>query len=350
MGRTTRTLAAISPILPMLLCASAAAAPGGELGPLFDHDRKELEAILDDMAAWFPGEWSSAAQIHYARTVRMPEEGEHEPWWRTFARIDAPQLGTHVFYGQINIGGRDGPIYARTQVLYIATIDEKRKVVLVKGQSLANPEKYVNLQDRPELWKEVRQFDPAGIRCDFVWHRNGAQIVGVLDGPIEERRKVGPGTCSYINDAGKTFVADAEWSLSPDLLWLYDTNKLDGVQFIGRKDRTHVRLERARPYRCSVKDAAGTRGVDAHDRGATDDVTGAGSKPLQWMLLRARLSAADGFGLDDRLHLMLTEPDSPKALEQKTGAPLADRIELVARGIEISCQRQEQFGPMPGAR
>jgi hypothetical protein len=325
----------------------ADAAPGGATGPLFDHDRKELESILDDLVAWFPGEWSSAAQIHYAQTVRMPAEGEHEPWWRTFARIDAPQLGTHVFYGQINIGGRDGPLYARSQVLYLATIDEKRQRVLIRGQMPADAEKYINLQDRPELWKEVRQADPANLRCDFIWHRNGAQLVGVLDGPIDERRTGGPGTCSYIASSGKPFIADAEWTLSPELLWLFDTNKLGGIQFNGRKDRTHVRLERARPYRCAVKDATGARTVDAHDRGARGDVTTTDRKALQWMLLRARGPAEDGFGLDDRLQLMLTEPDSPKSLEAKQGEPMADRIELRTRGIEVSCSRQAKFGPLP---
>lgn len=78
-------------------------------GPAYDHDRKELESILEDLVAWLPGEWDNFPQIHYARTVRMPEEGEHEPWYRTFARIEAPQIGEVVFYGQINVGGRDGP-------------------------------------------------------------------------------------------------------------------------------------------------------------------------------------------------------------------------------------------------
>jgi hypothetical protein len=328
---------------------AAFAAPGGPTGPVYDHDRAELGSILDDLVAWLPGEWSSAAQIHYERTVRMPAEGEHEPWWRTFARIDAPQLGAHVFYGQINIGARDGPLYARSQVLYVTTIDEKRGVVLMKGQLPADAEKYVNLQDHPELWKQVRQRDPADIKCDFVWFRDGAQIVGVLDGPTPERRINGPGTCSYTSNSGKPFVADAEWALSPETFWLYDTNKLDGVQFIGRKDRTHTKLERARPYRCTVQDAAGSRDVDGHDRGAIGDVTTPGRKSLQWRLLRARLPAADGGGIKDRLRLALTEPDSANALEEVTAEPQADRIELKALGVAVYCALQDRFGPMPAS-
>ena len=76
----------------MILSVMALACSPAVAGPGYDFDRKELESILDDLAAWWPGEWSSAPQNHYERTVHMPAEGEHEPWYRTFARIDAPQI------------------------------------------------------------------------------------------------------------------------------------------------------------------------------------------------------------------------------------------------------------------
>lgn len=333
-----RTLASVA----LLMVAGAVHA-----GPSYDQDRKELESILDDIMAWFPGEWSSAPQIHYARTVYMPPEGEHEPWYRTFARIEAPQIGPYVLYGQINLGGRDGPLYRGSQVLYKVSIDEQRRVVLVRGQGPADPEKYINLQDHPELWKSVQMRDEAGIRCDFIWRRDGEQVVGVLDGPTEERRKGGPGTCSYVASNGKDFLADAEWTLTPETLWVYDTNLMGGVQFIGRKDRTHTRLYRARPYRCSISDSGGKRSAAANDRGAHGPATASGGQALEWTLLRAHYPAADGFGLDDELRLMLAEPDSAKALESVRGRPLADRIALNARGIAVTCVREAKFGPLP---
>lgn len=165
--------------------------------PQYDHDRKELESILEDLLDWLPGEWSSQPQIHYENTVRMPLEGEHEPWHRSFARIVAPQVGPFVIYGQINLGGRDGPIYQRSQVLYNISIDEQRGVVLVRGQPILDAEQFVNLQDRPELWGKIKMPNEAAIRCDFVWHRVGEQIVGVLDGRTPDYRGGGPGTCTY---------------------------------------------------------------------------------------------------------------------------------------------------------
>lgn len=316
-------------------------------GPTYDQDRRELESILEDLMAWLPGEWSSAPQVHHERTVRMPAEGEHEDWYRTFARIDAPQVGPYVLYGQINLGGRDGPLYQRSQILYTASIDEKRGVVLVRGQTPADMDEFVNLQDRPELWKLVRMRDEADIKCDFIWRRDGEQIVGVLDGPIEERRKGGPGTCSYVSNTGKDFFSDAEWTLTPETLWLYDINLLGGQQFIGRRDRTHTKLYRALPYACSVRDAAGTRTVAAHDRGASGEVRLAGDRTHQWTLLRARYPAQDGFGLEDQLRLTFGEPGSVQFSNTARAEPRASRIVLDANGARVECARAPKFGPLP---
>lgn len=259
----------------LAVAASAAAptmaAPPMPVGPAYDADRPELESVLEDLAAWLPGEWSSEPQLHYERTVRVPVEGEHEPWYRTFARIDAPQVGPWVFYGQINIAGRDGPLFGRSQVIYKASVDERRGVVLVRGQALADPEKFINLQDHPELWSQVR-LDEDAINCDFVWRRKGSEIVGVLEGRTEDKRINGPGTCTFQSKSGKEFYSDAEWVLGPETLWLYDINTLGGVRFNGRADRTHTRLYRALPYRCRVRDAGGRREVDSYDRGGSGEV------------------------------------------------------------------------------
>ena len=179
-------------------------------GPRYEQDRKELESVLDDLTRWLPGEWSSFPQVYHERTVKMPADGEHDPWYRTFVRIKAPQIGEYVFYGQINLGERDGPLLSGSQILYTAAIDEPRQVVVIHGQAPAEQEKYVNLQGRPELWSQVRMRDPSNIRCDFIWRREGAQIVGVLDGSTAERRKYGPGTCSSVSQpTGKEFFAES---------------------------------------------------------------------------------------------------------------------------------------------
>jgi hypothetical protein len=320
----------------MLSCVLIGSA---QAGPAYDHDRKELEEVMARLIAWLPGSWDSFPQVYYERTVRMPAEGEHEHWHRVFARIDAPQVGDVVFYGQINVGGRDGAIMGRSQVLYKAVIDEARGVVSITGQSPAEPEKFENLHERPELWRKVRMLNESAVRCDFVWRRRGTQIFGVVDGKTPERRKHGPGTCSYVSEnTGEEFVSDAEWVLEADQLWLYDSNTMGGQLFIGREDKTHVRLYRARPYTCDVGAGPDRRRLDAHDRGFAVDLGGGRSV----LLMRAELPAKNG--LEDRLRLILMADGKPVA--SADAAPLAEQIALDAQGVKASCRAATQFAPM----
>jgi hypothetical protein len=333
----TRNVAVRAVLAALLFTLLAPAAAPAQAGPGYDPSRQELEAVLDDLKAWLPGGWDSFPQIWHERTVRAPVGGEHEHWYRTFALIDAPQVGAVVFYGQINLGGRDGPMMPRSQILYTAVIDEQRGVVNVNGQVLADTEKYEDLHRHPELWKQVRQKDPSVIKCDFIWRRSGAQIVGVLDGKNDERRKAGPGTCSYVTDVGhQQFFADAEWVLSPDELWLYDTNRIEGLLFNGREDRTHVRLYRARSYACKLSDRAGERTVNAYDRGHRSELVGKSGK-FDVMLLRALYPDAAGKGMHDRLRLLLTEPGSTRIVASADAAPRAPHIEMQRDGLGASC-------------
>ncbi|MCB2108811.1 MAG: hypothetical protein KDE14_13970 [Rhodobacteraceae bacterium] len=316
--------------------------------PGYEQQRKELEAVMDDLIAWFPGAWDSTPQIYYEHTVAMPKDGEHEQWHRTFARIDAPQIGDVVFYGQINAGGRDGPIIGGSQVLYKAVIDEALGAVNIFGQGPADPEKYENLQDHPELWGEVKMRDPGALNCDWLWRRDGAQLFGVLQGNTPDKQQYGPGTCAFISKrTDAEFKADAEWVLTPDQLWLYDNNWSAGMLFLGREDQTHIKLYRSRPYTCKIKDADGKRTVDAYDRGYRTQVKTKDGKDATLMLLRAAYPAADGFGLDDRMKLMLIDGEwtSPPFTAADT-TPLAKKITLEASGISATCKIADKFPPM----
>jgi hypothetical protein len=342
--KRSRCLDALPRLAAAWLVMAMPAAPA-VAGPNYEPTRAELEQVREDLARWLPGSWDSFPQVYYERTVQAPKQGEHEHWHRVFARIDAPQIGTHVFYGQINVGGRRGEMMPRSQIIYDAKIDEARGVVSITGQGPAEPEKYENLQDKPALWKEVRQRDPATVRCDFVWRRSGTQIVGTLEGKQEAMRKFGPGTCTYQAGGNKDveFFADAEWVLGPEDLWLYDINRMAGHTFVGRDDRTHLRLSRAHPFTCRVRDAAGERRLDGHDRGFLAGVTGTGGRPLEMLLLRAELPAATGPGLAERLRLGLHVPGQARPATVVEAAATADRIELRSDGVDATCVRSEAF-------
>lgn len=342
-----RTALAIS--MTALLVAGSMSSAGA--APAYEPTRQELEATLEDLAAWLPGAWDSFPQVYHERTVAAPKAGEHEHWHRTFARIDAPQIGRYVFYGQINVGGREGPMMPRSQVIYNARIDATRGLISITGQPPADSDRFVNLQDHPELWSEVRQRDPDAVHCDFIWRREGAQLVGTLEGKKEPYRKYGPGTCTFLTGSNRDleFYADAEWLLSPELLWLYDINRMAGHTFVGRDDRTHIKLYRARPFSCRVSDSQGVRSLDAHDRGFAAGVSAENGRELDMLLLRAHYPAGNSVGLQEQLRLMLNEPGSLQVAAMSESAPGADRIELRAAGTQISCEVAQRFPPLPTA-
>ncbi len=224
-------------------------------------------------------------------------------------------------------------------------------MVSVIGQPPADPEKYENLQDRPELWSAVRQRDPSSVRCDFVWRRSGSQIVGVLEGRQPEARKYGPGTCSYMAGGSKDveFFSDSEWILGPDELWLYDINKMAGQIFSGRADQTHTRLSRAHPFRCEIVDAQGSRIVEAHDRGFTVGVTVTGGRKRELMLLRAALPVRAAAGLKERLRLSLQEPGELRAIASAEADATAAHVAIRSDGVEAHCYHAATFLMPPGS-
>ena len=180
--------------------------------------------------------------------------------------------------------------------------------------------------------------DPAASNCDWLFRRDGNQVFGVLQGNTPEKQTYGPGTCSFISDnTGEEFKADAEWVLTPEELWVYDNNWSAGFLFLGREDQTHIRLHRVRGYSCEIEDAGGDREVEAYDRGYTLDVSDDDGETLEMMLLRAEYPAEDGFGLEDRLRLMLVDSATGEAVASADEAPMSEDIELEAQGIEIEC-------------
>lgn|GEM_PF-667836 len=346
MKKTTMSMVGLVSALTAVSFLTPVTYPSAAAAPAYEFTRPELESIMDDLIAWLPGAWDNYPQVHFERRVYTPAEGEHAHWHRTFARIDAPQIGEVVFYGQINVGGRDGPMMHRSQILYKVWIDEERDVVVINGQMPLDPAAAVNLHEKPELWPTVQMRDAAALKCDFLWRRDGAQIVGVLDAKIEEGRVGGPGTCSYkVGDTDVEFFADAEWTLSADDHWDYDINLMAGHQFVGRSDRTHIKMGRTRGYQCSVTDRSGTRAWHAHDRGANQEVA-AETGPLRLRLLRASMPDAEGRGMHDRLRLMLQPMDGEAPMYEVEAAAKADVINLSHAEVTATCRASAELPPL----
>lgn len=323
--------------------------PSGKLtaAPGYDQGRAELEWVMERLIKWLPGVWDSFPQVWFERNVRIPSnEEEHEHWHRTFTRIDAPQIGEVVFYGQININGREGAILGGSQVLYHAVIDEKLGAVNIFGQGPENPENFENLHERPDLWGQVQFREREALNCDWLWRRDGNQIFGVLQGNTPDKQSYGPGTCSFISKrTDAEFRADAEWVLTPEQLWVYDNNWSGGMLFLGRYDKTHIRLYKAKPYDCRIKSSKEEIHT-AHDRGFKTQIVDKENNKLTMMLLRAEYPSSDGFGREDRLRIIITDPTTNEIIQIAETEALADHITLNHVSLTVHCQKTKVFKRM----
>lgn len=274
------------------LALLAMASPGAAT-----NTRPELEGVLEDLMAWLPGEYSSRPQVELETLLGAPPDGKHYDWYRRFARIEAPQLGEHVIYGQLHIGSKDQPVVPGTQVVYLVSIDEAHGAVNVSGRRIKNPESYGFLPLDPARARAIEIDPDYGGNCDFRWRRHGNQLVGRLAQPDEAAID---GDCVMTSKvSGVTMRWDAEWVLTPEELWIYDNGYVRESEqpetwrlFQGREDRTHIRLSRVREYTCVVQVAVESAEplrfeLALHDRGGQAELAG---QDLSLRLFRGPLS------------------------------------------------------------
>ncbi|MCB2108521.1 MAG: hypothetical protein KDE14_12520 [Rhodobacteraceae bacterium] len=284
------------------------------------NSKAETREVLRDLMAWLPGEYSSAPQIFYEREAGAPPDGEHENFYRVFAKIDAPQLGENVIYTQIRIGGKDGPIFSGQQVLFLITVDDEHRAVTVSGRRIADPDKFEDAHLHPEMWAAIAPDPDYGGNCDFRWRKHGDQIVGKLtDGKSDT-------TCTMISKrSGTQYTWDAEWILNDHELWIFDNGYLDdGSLFSGRADRTHLRMYKSRPFECfaAYRPQNGEpqvfNGIAMHDRGDVHAIEIKGIEgPVYMQLMRSMWPSESGKNYADLLRLDVFQGEPETSLDDR---------------------------------
>jgi hypothetical protein len=242
-----------------------------------------------------------------------------------------------VIYGEIHVGGPDGPIVKGQQVLYIISIDEANSAVSISGRRIADPEKFVGAGQRPEVWSELRPDPDYGGNCDFRWQRHGTQIVGRLAPAGKPGR-----TCTHQSrTSGKWLRWDAEWVLSERELWVFDNgymlepDKLDapGRLFVGREDLTHERLYKARRFLCEGPGLARTTLIDTGGR-----ATLASNEQALTLL---RWPVESNGTLSERLTLAISDA-AGRTLGQAAAPASVGAIELRNDGRRFRCTRSRE--------
>ena len=124
------------------------------------NSKPELQAVLSDLMAWWPGEYDTLPQVELERLFGEPPDGAHDRQYRVFARVAVPQFGENVIYGEVRTGGRDGPLIKGQQVLYIMTVDEAHQVVNVSGRRIKDGAQHERAYLFPDKLRTL-ELDPA---------------------------------------------------------------------------------------------------------------------------------------------------------------------------------------------
>ncbi len=289
----------------------------------------ELEWVKSEIERLLPGSFDSYPQIYVERMLGAPPDGEHDHWCRVFAPVDVPHLGDNVFYAQVHTGGCSGPVIPGQQVLHFLTIDEENMVVELNGRRIANQAEFEDAHLRPEVWPDLEIDERYGGNCDFRWRLAGDQVRGIL---MED------GSCTHTSRiSGDTYTWKAEWLLGEDALWVFDNGYTEaGDLFVGREDRTHLRLYRTRDFTCSVGDGADERHtLEVHDRGQAEPLP-VGPEGAQLRILRGPLPNSRGTAMAEVTRLSLLDADGGVIAETRvTGAP--SHVVLDYPGFSARC-------------
>jgi cytochrome c len=303
---------------------------------LATNSRPELELVMRDLLEWLPGEYSTHPQLYLERRLGPMPEGEHEDWYRIFAKIDAPQIGPNVIYGELRVGGPDGPIITGQQILYIVSIDDEHRAVNVSGRRISDAEKFKSAHLRPEVWKDLSIDARTGGNCPFRWRRHGVQLRGILNDD---------GKCQIVSKvSGNKMSFDAEWILNENELWVFDNNYVEGQGlFMGREDRTHTRLSKVRKFDCTASyleaDRPTTRTFRVHDRGGRawirPDGKGGGE---QIELFRGLVPVGSPATLKEQMWLALYDGKTEDPVARTAIDGVADRLALESKDTRVMCE------------
>ncbi len=330
MGNHRNMTSKLAASLRGIALAGAALLASGPLHATNSH--AELEAAMRDLLAWLPGEYSTYPQLRLERAGGEMPEGEHEDWYRTFARIDAPQLGPNVIYGELRVGGPEGALIPGQQVAYIVSIDDEKRVVNIAGRRIKDGEKFVAVHLHPEKWKDLAVDPRTGGNCQFRWRRHGDQLRGILGDD---------GKCSMVSKvSGLKMSFDAEWILNPRELWVFDNNYVEGQGlFMGREDRTHTRLYKVRTFRCESRAGAEKRSFLLHDRGGRAALgKGAEGRALQAELFRGPVELGSPPALQEQMWLAVYAEGAKDPVAKQVGAFEGTQLKVTGSGAQVSCR------------
>jgi hypothetical protein len=304
-----------------------------------------LQRDLDALAGLLEGRFDNELQVFFEPDLGVPEHERHERIHSSFRRIDAPALGSHVFYVEQYGAGDPAQIYR--QRIYAFSVDAQAGAIRLDIRTPADLDAARGAHREPARLAGLAQEAAPALpdQCAVYWRREIDQFVG------QTRR----GACTIASRRdGAQITVEADIVLSRDAIWIRDraTNAAGGLVYGNPAGEPH-RLRRVRPFECWV----------AVLRGASHGDSGAGAAPGDWYFqrgvmlhdqgdvavfttdetpareVRLRLRRVEWPSGDNRpsLTLYVMEQGSDRAVSYAWGEYDAERMGINLRWMQASC-------------
>ena len=315
----------------------------------------ELKTALKTLMTWLPGQFDSEPQRFFEEEYKTPKDLVHGRVYRSFTRIDAPELGENVLVAAVRYGGDDGRSDPGEFQVWTVAIDKDRAAIRMSPRRFKDPKPFEDSARDASKFKGLHAdalAPPQGASgCDLLFRLRGIQLVGETE----------PGVCSSVSVETKTrLVWEWEWTLNAEELWIsFAGRDANGKIASGRPDQTPWRLGKARDMECFISyrpdpkgPAQGQNGFTMHDRGDVTlfdfkDEHGA-PKPMMMTLTRGMWPSNSGRNYVDLLRLEVYEgtPATPVAGRQfvasSHGSATTDRVAFALPTITGRCKVKKE--------
>ena len=306
--------------------------------PAFADQEAVLDRDLRTFLEWFPGVYDNQEQVYFEQAQGVPEDEQHERIHHTFAPVDLPSFGEHVFYVQQYLD--DDPTKIYRQRIYVFTADYEENAIRL---AIHTPDDVAALVDAHLDQSKLDGLTPDDTTnrpgCDVFWRKRAAEFDGQMK----------PGACSFVSQrSGKRIIIDDDLILTENEIWISDRAvDEDGNYVFGNKAGIPHKNIKARRFVCWIAaqernetDWTFKRDLEIWDQGGTiwidteeDDVQTVGIK-----LRNVRWPSGNN---RDSFVMYAYRKGEDRAVSYVWSEPTATRLALNLRWMQASCTLAE---------
>lgn len=287
------------------------------------------------LSKWFEGEFDNSEQLWFQNYIGRgkPETKLYTRVHTTHIRMDAPELGEHVFYVEEYM--EHDPSNIGRQRIVIFSLDGSETGVRMQQGFFKDAKSVVGGKNLEKLTaSDVFFLD----ECDVFWTRDGGQFKGSMK----------PKACVF-GEGEKRRYSVHDLTLSQEQYWRVDTTFLvsDDSLHVGEPVDKPFKLKRAHRYECGVtfKETPASKpyqeieNLSVHSEGGTVDFADKETGKEYTVLVREKeypfYDSRPNF-----LYFSLREKDAKQSLVFSVNDLDSRRMGITLGGMGVHCHRE----------